>query len=245
MNYSQKEILSRIYKIQRVYGYISKIKIFRTVNGHNPYTIVIISNIKTEEKIASIYQPYNAFDLYAEEYEKKIPLPYYAFHIRLGNEHYYRINWDDVNLGKYDKSQIGEIARESDDYDKKPLVFRDYVLHLYHEAPLTTSQFDESGITEDVENLLDLINQYEKLHFFIPFKKETRKLLKFRNDYKSKKTRINNHMNEHSLDYDIEELLSPHYCNDPFEMKRLWEDMTEEERVMFALENGNGEYYGY
>jgi len=184
MNIYHKNILRRIYNIQRVYGYISSIELKSSVKKNQLYTIIIVSNCYTNEKIASFYRDSDAYSLYAEEYELKRLLPFYAFHVNLGNEHYYRIDWDDYYLGKYDKDLIGEIARPSNDYDENPLCFRDYVIYLYYEPEVTLSQFKENAETEDIKALLDIIMYYEKNHFLLPFKKETKYFLKYRNDYR-------------------------------------------------------------
>ena len=96
-------------------------------------------------------------------------------------------------------------------------------------------QFKKNAGTEEVKGILSYIEQYEKKHFFIPFKKETQELLKFRNNYTSpcKKQRLYSEDEYYDNDY--------YYYNE----RILYRDMTDEEKIMHDLEEGNGEIHGY
>ena len=90
-----------------------------------------------------------------------------------------------------------------------------------------------------VDILLSNLEDYEKRHFYIPFKKETRELLKYRNDYINIQRLRNQTTN---LDEDIYEAFDPNSddCN-----RASYNDMTDEERIMRDLEEGKGEIHGY
>lgn len=234
-----EQLLYRIYKIERLYAYISKLDLVRTSYG-DIHTRIIFSNISNKKEITSMYFKYNCYNDYIKEYEMQELLPFYAFHVDLGNENYYRIDWDDINLGKYDKRNLFEIAREEDSNgEERPLCIRNYVVYAYYEPDVNLEQFKNNSETELVDILLSNLEDYEKRHFYIPFKKETRELLKYRNDYINIQRLRNQTTN---LDEDIYEAFDPNSddCN-----RASYNDMTDEERIMRDLEEGKGEIHGY
>ena len=241
MKENLKNILNRIYKIERVFGYISRLESKVSIKGHQ-YTLVYISNFKDNKEIGCIWCPYDCYDYYRQDFEEKKIKYLYAIYVDLINEHYYRIDWDDVNLGKYNKTHLHEIARTIDDNGNEyPLCLRNYVIYIFYEPDLTLEQFKNNAETDEVEEALSYIEKYEKVHFYIPFKKETQKLLNYRNDYISTKK----HRNRTQIticDDDLFEALDPNSCDCN---RVLYNDMTDEERVMRDLEEGNGEIHGY
>ena len=89
--------------------------------------------------------------------------------------------------------------------------------------------------------MLSNLEDYEKRHFFIPFKKETQELLKYHNDYKPSHNQRNRIQISNRED-DWIEALDPNSCDCN---RASYNDMTDEERVMRDLEEGNGEIHGY
>lgn len=240
MEKKHENILNRIYKIQRVYAYISKLELVSTKYG--VHTRIIFSNISNKEVIAAMYFKCNCYENYKKEYEMQELLPFYALYVDLRAEHYYRIDWDDIDLGKYEKRNLFEIARKTDSNgEEHPVVFRDYVVYGYYEPAVSLEQFKNNSETEMVDMLLSNLEDYEKRHFHIPFKKNTRDLLNYQNDYRQthKKWYQIQHQN---TDEDIYEAFTPD--SDTYN-RASYNDMTDEERIMRDLEEGNGEIHGY
>lgn len=229
-----KNILKRICRLERCYVYISKLERKQAFNG-KVYTLVYMSNLNNET-IMCIYNPGDRYDEYYEDYKKKIRLPFYAITINLEHESYYRIDWEDVNLHKYDIKHLHEIARIKDENDNEiPIRIKQYVIYEYYEQNVTIEQFLTKAVKEDDEYINDIlsdINRYELEHFFNPSEEYTNRLLEYRNDFTPRRP--------NTPEYDYYDNLN--YDNDD---RKSYIDMTEEERVMDALENGNGEYYGY
>jgi len=240
MEKKHENILNRLYKIQRLYAYISKLQLVST--NYGVHTRIIFSNISNKKEITSMYFKYNCYNDYIKEYEMQELLPFYAFFVDLRNEHYYRIDWDDIDLGKYDKRNLYEIARVIDSNgNERPLCVSNYVVYAYYEPDVNLEQFKNNSETELVDMLLSNLEDYEKRHFHIPFKKNTRDLLNYRNDYRQthKKWNLIQHQN---TDEDIYEAFTPD--SDTYN-RASYNDMTDEERIMRDLEEGNGEIHGY
>ena len=236
MKDSYRSILRRICRFERCFVYIIRLERKKTIDG-KIYTLVYMSNYDNRT-IMCRYIPYDSYDDYYDDYKSRKRLPFYAITINLDNDSYYRIDWEDVNLNKYDIKHLREIARTIDENGNEiPKKIRQYTIYEYYEPYVTIEQFLKKAVKEDdeyIEFILTDIEKYENNHSFNPTTEETISLLEYRNNFTPRR---NTYVRTDDDYYE-----DSYYDND---YSTSYSDMTEEERVMYDLEHGNGEIHGY
>ena len=141
--------------------------------------------------------------------------------IRPQNSVYHKQTWDDVDRGICTREHIDEVQRDN---EGKPIIFKEIVIFA---NPDINNRFTIDKVLNEefievnspvVQNYLNFNNREYYLQ-----QQETKR-------------------NKEQEDYD--QMMSDLY--DAYEKRRNTDmDMTEEDRIMSALENGEGELYGF
>lgn len=184
------------------------------------FLILKIVRNETNEFLCSITRSSEYFDrslLEGDQY-KRIVSTIQRVAIKTKVPVYHKLTWDDVERGLCPKSSVGEVQRSD---NGTPILYVEGSIIILFE------DFDDSK-----ENLVG--NQFMQ-NYIEPKDPRSQTLLNFTNPYKRRNTSY----------YD--ESCCP--SDDAYEaaQRRQWDlmDMSEEDRIMDALENGMGELYGF
>ena len=191
-------------------------------NGKD-FVLVKLGKYEDGEFLCSIILKEEIYDSLLEEMRNKKLHTIERFAIRPNVNVYHRLTWDDIDRGKCTRNNLREVERNEKGL---PIVYNQIVVFA-----------NIDGISTGVLRVDDVLAR-EYIEINSPYAKEA---LQFNNraDY------LANHApRSHSEEEQWEELMASTY--DAYENHRYdYMDMTPEERVMGALENGMGELYGY
>lgn len=184
------------------------------------FLIMKIVRHETNEFLCSIIRSDRHFDktlLEGDRY-KKIISTIHRVEIRTKVPVYHKLTWDDVERGICQKSNVGEVQRDSNG-----------VPFLYG-AGSTIVLFEDFAHSK--ENLVG--NQFIQ-NYIEPTDSRSQNLLNYTNPFKRRST---SHFDD--TNYPSDDVYKA-------AQRRQWDlmDMSEEDRVMDALENGMGELYGF
>jgi len=141
--------------------------------------------------------------------------------IRPHNNVYHILQWDDVDRGICTREHLDEVQRDN---EGKPIPFNQIVIYanLDNKNLFTVDKVLDKEYIEVNSPIVQSYLNFNNQQYFLKQQEERRK--------------------RRESDYD--QMMSDLY--DAYEEKRYSDmDMSEEERVMSALENGNGELCGF
>ena len=192
-------------------------------NRWNGFKFVVakLGKCDTGEFLRSVIMNEHTYDFLQSEMSIRKRHTIERIVIRPQNNVYHILQWDDVDRGICTREHIDEVQRDN---EGKPILFNQIVvfanldnMDLFTANEVVDKEYIEVN-SPIIQNYLNFNNQ----QYFLKQQEERRK--------------------RRESDYD--QMMSDLY--DAYEEKRYSDmDMSEEERVMSALENGNGELCGF
>lgn len=189
-------------------------------NGSN-FVVAKLGKYDTGEFLRSVILREATYNYIFSEKQKKKCHTIERITIRPQNNVYHILTWDDVDRGICTREHIDEVQR---DKDGNPIVFNQIVVYANLDKQnrfAINEVLDKEYIEVNSPFVQNYLNFNNRLHYL---QKQERKLKKEQEDY--------NQMLSDLFDACENRKYSEH-------------NMSEEERIMHALENGEGELYGF
>lgn len=218
-----QEIIMKYETVQKIVWPCRLIDVKLRTNRRNGFKFVVakLGKCDTGEFLRSVIMNEHTYDFLQSEMSIRKRHTIERIVIRPHNNVYHILQWDDVDRGICTREHLDEVQRDN---EGKPIPFNQIVIYanLDNKNLFTVDKvLDKEYIEVNspiVQSYLNFNNQQD----FLKQQEERRK--------------------RRESDYD--QMMSDLY--DAYEEKRYSDmDMSEEERVMSALENGNGELCGF
>ena len=189
-------------------------------NG-SEFVLVKLGKYDTGDFLRSLILPVANYDKIYADFQKRGCHVIERFAIRPQNNVYHILQWDDIDRGVCSREKIGEVQRDS---NGSPIAFSQIVIY--------------ANIDNQYRFSVDQVLEKEYIEVNSP-------LVQNYLNYNNRKTYLQQLEAERQQEQnDYEEWMSNLY--DAYERNRYSDmDMSEEDMVMAALENGEGECYGY
>lgn len=228
---SEKKVEVLIYSVE------SEQKFIKSENRYKTLTIAKVCEAKSRKHLFCMKDWNNCFNnAWNQALQNKEIIEFVEVKVKLDKEYCYVFDWDDVNDGKCYKSQIGQLETKLE-----PGKLFSHVMH--DTITIYVSYINEPGYTREefLQEVQNICIELFDMHY--------RTLEQYGQDCKiraayQKKQELERRKKEQEelareLEY-LDNVYERYLENDYSSM-----DMSEEDRIMDALENGDAEKYGF
>lgn len=187
-------------------------------NG-SKFVVAKLGKYDTDEFLRSVIMNEHKYDFLLSEMKIRKYHTIERITLRPQNNVYHILQWDDIDRGTCTREHIDEIQRDN---EGKPILFNQIVVfaNLDNTNRFTVNEVLDKEYIEVNSPIVQSYLNFNNQQYFLKQQEERRKL--------------------READYD--QMMGGFH--DAYEEKANM-DMSEEERVMSALENGNGELCGF
>lgn len=225
----------------RCYSATAESKRFSNCNSPKTLTVLKFCDNKTGEHLFSI-SGFQFPDNVASQNDSSKIHHFIKVYVKLKGSYVYRYTWEDVNNNLCTREHLGEIHK---DKEGNPVICDIMSVYISMKKYFHMSSEEmRQEFEEDVDSLCQ--NKFQE-HYIPLDNPNIQNIISYKNDYKERKKDEYERKLQEERDAEYEEmenLLSELY--DTYE-EHKYEDiyMTEEDKVMKALEGDAAEYYGY
>lgn len=220
-------MLYKVINKQIVNCRIIDVKLKNNSNHNSKFVVVKLGEYNSGELLRSIIMSETTLPYFEKEMRLRIRHTIERVVIQPQNHVYHILTWDDVDKGRCTREHVGEILR---DKEGKPQKFAQIVVF----GNIDNKNKKGTTIGEALENNFIEVNS--------PF---VQKYLNYNNRQQYEQKKYEKELQKQEKEHEeYDEMMNSFY--EAYENRRYSEiDLTEEDKIMAALENGEGELYGF